>query len=198
MGGGTFPLKFSEIPSSISDVLRVRRPQAPTTQVVKLDEGGNVVKRTVEASPNFTTVREMFRPWSVPFFQGTSISSSVSMSRERSPSLKAISSTRKKARTFSLPPVAPSQMASITPEAVQEVPSSSSLELSSAASKHTRSSFLIGFKSICNINDVPFQELLDGMEQSGEVITEGVKAVLTILPTTHSILQSLPIHSMSS
>lgn len=68
---GKFLMIFQNVPSSITEVLGVRRPRDLTMQTVQLDEGGNIMMKAVEASPNLTTVREIFRHRSVPFSGGT-------------------------------------------------------------------------------------------------------------------------------
>lgn len=60
---------------------------------------------------------------------------------------------------------------------IQEVPSSSSLELNLAA-EQAYQKLLVRVKALWKIYDALFQEMLDVMKQSGEEITEGVEAVL--------------------
>lgn len=72
------------------------------TKVVELDEEGKAVPISFEVSPNFAAVREIIHHRSVPLCHGTSSSSRVWMARDRSPSLKIVSITKKTARTILL------------------------------------------------------------------------------------------------
>lgn len=163
----------------------------PTMQLIALDEERNAVKRSVEASLNFTIVWEMFRQWLVLFFQSTSSASSFSVPREWSPSLMSISITRKNFLADLLPSLVPCLMASVKlEEFIREVIPSSSLELSQAA-KDSYYKLLVGFKPLCKIYYVLFQKLLYAMEQFGEEITQ-VNAVPCDPPTTLLGLQNLP------
>lgn len=70
-------LIIQEVPSPLTEVTRIKIRCALRTQVVKLDEERKAVTRTVETCPTFTTVQNMFRHRSVPFFQGISSSRNV-------------------------------------------------------------------------------------------------------------------------
>lgn len=61
---------------------------------------------------------------------------------------------------------------------LQGISPSSSLKLGWAA-KESYQKLLFAIKSVCNICDVLFQQLLDAVEQSGEVLTEEMDAVLS-------------------
>lgn len=47
--------------------MEVRKPRAPTTQRIKLENDVNQVTKTVDGTPNFTTVREVLGQGSVLF-----------------------------------------------------------------------------------------------------------------------------------
>lgn len=66
---GIFPMRFPNVPSSISDMPEVRTPPVRTMQVVELDENGNGIKGTAEAYPNLTIMQEVPRSRSVPLFR---------------------------------------------------------------------------------------------------------------------------------
>lgn len=99
------------------------------------------MKGTGETSANFNAVGKMMRHGSVPFFQGTCSSSSVSMTREPSPALMSITRTRKKTRNVPLPPDAHCRIVSMEPEQfIKEVRLSSIVELVRLQRKRTRRS----------------------------------------------------------
>lgn len=78
---GIVPLIFQEMSLSITGVLRTRRCQAPTKEVVEIDDKRNVVTRPVEVFPNFTTLQEMIGPESISFLLRSSSTISASMAR---------------------------------------------------------------------------------------------------------------------
>lgn len=105
---------------------------------------------------------------------------------------------RKKARIVLLPPVFPSPGVSMElDEVIQEVPLLSSLELSFAGME-TYQKLLKCIKLVCKIYDVPFQELLDAVEQQGEEITVGLMLFLEILSAAFTGFQSPPHLSRTS
>lgn len=88
-----------------------------------------------------------------------------------------IVSTSKKVKVISLQTVAPILMASRNPkEVIQEVPQPFGMELRFAANKAFQK-LLAASKLMCKIYDLPFQELPDAMEQSGEEITESTDVI---------------------
>lgn len=53
-------LVFCNVPLRVLEVLAVKCRQAPTTQVIEVDENRNVVTGEVEFSPGFATVPGSF------------------------------------------------------------------------------------------------------------------------------------------
>lgn len=93
----TFPSIFRDVLSFFTGGLRAKKLQALTLQVGKLNEGENGVARTVQASPNFITLRHMLHQEPVPLLHGTFSSSSVLMGTKWYPSLMSFARLRKKA-----------------------------------------------------------------------------------------------------
>lgn len=108
----TLPLIFWEVLSSIKDLLGVRRHGITIMQVVGLDKKGNALRRTVEASADFITVRKVFHFGWVPFFQGVSSSNSVFMARERPPLRMCMTSWGRRPSLFRISSFPSSSMAS--------------------------------------------------------------------------------------
>lgn len=81
---GTFLLVFSEVPLRLMEVLRVTCTQAPTTQVMDVDENENVVTSEVQSSPAFTTVRDSFGHGAVRLLEGAGLVRIKSIKRGQS------------------------------------------------------------------------------------------------------------------
>lgn len=72
---------FRDIPFRVMKVLGVTRPQAPTTQVMEVDENRNVVTLEVDPSSGFTTIHGSFCHRPVRFFEGEPSMRRTSMKR---------------------------------------------------------------------------------------------------------------------
>lgn len=144
---------------------------------MNLEEPGAGVTRTIESSPDFTTVRKTWRHGWAPFFQGIFGSTSVLMAMERYPSVISTASLRKKVRIVLLPPTAPSQISCIKSQGIiQEAPYPSSPVPSSGA-KEASEKLMDDNKHLCNIYDLPIPELLDAVEQYGKETTKRSNAI---------------------
>lgn len=160
------------------ELLRVTRLQASTTDVMEVDDNGNFVTREVESCTGIAAVPEPFRHGALSLFEGGGLVRSLFTKRELPPSDLGTGPVYKKNRVVSLPPTALLLMVSVKVEdVVAKNPNGIGVKLSSAG-RDAYGELQIDMMYVCMLYFVPFQRLLEAVEQSGKDISEGVYAVI--------------------
>lgn len=112
------------------------------------------------------------------FFENEALESQSGMNQERSGSEQCIEAANRKQGVMSLPPAASAPMKDVKDEyVVLATADGSDLELSSAA-RETHEVVEYAMMFLCFLYYVPFQGLLEALEQSGDDIFEGVHSVM--------------------
>lgn len=173
---------FPKTSSRRMEIPEVTSAQALTTQIVSIEEIGNVVTREVERSPGFRTFHDLFRPGATRWFEGAGSARRTSIKRELSPSDGGIGPVNRTNRVVSLWPTAPPLTANRkVKDVVDEKGSGSDVELNlSGRIAHERLQTVL--KPVRMVCDILLQRVRRLLNRSSRDVSEGEHASICKQP----------------